>query len=65
MNNTQVFLLMIGGVCCVCAAIFNWNWFFINSKAHFFVRIFGRTGARIFYALLGLFLMYGALKFSV
>ncbi|MBQ8296298.1 MAG: immunity 17 family protein [Ruminococcus sp.] len=41
----------------ICGAIFNWNWFFNNYKARGIVRVFGRTGARIFYALIGLLLM--------
>ncbi|MBQ9259232.1 MAG: immunity 17 family protein [Neisseriaceae bacterium] len=48
----------------VCSAVFHWDWFYTNNKAPFFVRIFSRTGARIFYTLLGSFLMYVALHFQ-
>ncbi len=32
------------------------NWFFSSKNVTFFVRTFGRKGARIFYFLLGVFL---------
>ncbi len=43
------------GIYCICAAVFNWNWFFNNNRAILFVKIFKRKGARIFYAVLGAF----------
>ncbi len=49
------------GVLVLLAAIFNWNYFFKQRKAKVFVNWFGLTGARIFYALLGLlFSLVGA-----
>lgn len=48
-------IIIAVGIYCLCAAVFNWNWFFNNRRARGLVNIFGRSGARIFYALLGLF----------
>ena len=47
-----VFAYLIGSLA-LAAAIFDWDWFFNNSRAVPFVRLFGRSGARIFYAILG------------
>jgi hypothetical protein len=56
-------LMFVGaGIFSVCGAAFDWDWFIDSSKARFFVPIFGRTGARIFYAILGIVLaVIGAL----
>jgi hypothetical protein len=45
--------IVLGGVC-LAAAIFNWPWSYELHKTRFLERLFGRTGARIFFALLGL-----------
>ena len=47
----------LGGAFSLAGAIFDWDWFMNNRRARLFVSIFGRTGARIFYGGLGLFLM--------
>lgn len=54
-------LLLCAGVMCIAAAACDWDWFFENFRASLFVRLFGRDGARVFYALLGAFLMFVAL----
>ena len=41
------------GLFAICGAGFNWDWFLNHRKARFFVAVFKRTGARIFYLLLG------------
>jgi small neutral amino acid transporter SnatA (MarC family) len=52
---TWVTLLSVfGGLFALAGAVFDWEWFMTNYKAAFFVRILGRSGARLFYALLGL-----------
>ncbi|MBR6027144.1 MAG: immunity 17 family protein [Neisseriaceae bacterium] len=57
--------MMTAGVFCICAAIFDWDFFFNNAKARLFVVIFGRNGARIFYALLGIFIIFVSLKIKM
>ena len=41
------------GLFAICGADYNWDWFMNHRKARFFVAVFKRTGARIFYILLG------------
>lgn len=57
-NNLLTFLLLFGaGVFTIVGAVMDWNWFMNSRRARFFVAIFGRMGARIFYILLGLFII--------
>jgi small neutral amino acid transporter SnatA (MarC family) len=53
---------ILGGTFCIVSSIFNWDFFFDNRKATFFVSVFGRNGARIFYGILGLFLYFLSFK---
>lgn len=47
-------LFFVGvGIFSICGAACDWEWFINSRKARFFVTIFGRNGARIFYGLLG------------
>ncbi len=41
------------GLFAICAAVYNWDWFMNHRKARLFVALLSRTGARIFYMLLG------------
>jgi Immunity protein 17 len=41
------------GVFVIAAAVGNWEWFFANWRAAMFVKLFGRDGARVAYAVLG------------
>jgi len=52
--NWAGLILVAAGVFSICGAAFNWNFFMNSRKAWFVVTIFGREGARLFYALLGL-----------
>ena len=45
--------VIAGLFCCVCAGL-NFDFFMNHRKAYFIVKIFGRSGARIFYVLIGL-----------
>lgn len=47
-------LLVLAGLFSVAGGVFNWNWFMNSRRARFFVAIMSRTGARIFYVVLGL-----------
>ena len=47
-------IVILIGIYCILAAIFNWNWFFNNSRARGISKMLKRTGARIFYAVLGI-----------
>jgi hypothetical protein len=51
--NPLGLLLIAAGAFSISGAVFDWDWFINSRKAWLFVTLFGRTGARIFYALLG------------
>ena len=46
-------LLIFAGIFSICGAVFDWEWFMGSSRAWLFVKVFGRTGARLFYTLVG------------
>jgi len=54
MPTWVIILSIFAGIFSLASAIFDWEWFMTNYKAALFVRILGRNGARLFYALLGL-----------
>lgn len=57
MNPSEYFILFIFialGLFSLVAGVFNIDWYFQTSGAATFIKLFGRKGARIFYALLGL-----------
>ena len=51
------FLMLCAGVFCLCAAAYDWDFFFENMRAQLFVRLFGRDGARLVYGLIGVLLV--------
>ncbi|MFT7676385.1 MAG: hypothetical protein ACI8QC_000356 [Planctomycetota bacterium] len=46
-------ILIASGIFAISGAAFDWDWFINHRKAQSFVKLFGRTGARIFYGILG------------
>lgn len=62
MQATALFAFACG-VFVIAAAALDWDWFFNNWRARFFVRLFGRDGARLFYAALGIVFFVLAAKF--
>ncbi len=54
MPTWVIILSILGGIFSLASAILDWEWFMTNYKAAVLVRILGRNGARLFYALLGL-----------
>jgi len=46
-------LFVLIGLYAIAGAALNWEWFMGDPKAKIFARLFGRTGTRIFYILLG------------
>lgn len=57
MPSWVIILSILGGLFSLAGAVLDWEWFMANYKAAVFVRILGRARARLFYALLGLFLI--------
>lgn len=48
-------LFLFFGLLIIMASLFNWDYFFKQRKAQFLIKALGVNGARIVYALLGLF----------
>ncbi len=48
---------VLAGLFAMFCAYKDFDWFMENHKARFFVNIFGRDGARVFYGILGLLLV--------
>jgi len=60
MNTLPAIAVILIGLLSLLGAVLDWNWFIANRKVRIFVRLLGRTGARILYAILGGILMgYG------
>lgn len=53
MGSKAYLFACAAGIFTIAAAIFDWDWFFKNNKAKFFVDALGRNGARVFYGVLG------------
>ena len=51
-----IILSIFAGLFSLAGAILDWGWFMTNYRAAVFVRILGRGGARLLYAVLGLVL---------
>ena len=47
-------VLFAVGLFSITCAVMDWDFFMNSRRARLFVAIFGRTGARIFYVILGL-----------
>lgn len=45
--------MVAAGAFSLAGAAFDWDFFMNSYRAQFFVAIFGRTGARVFYGILG------------
>jgi hypothetical protein len=48
----------MSGLFVIAAAILDWDWFFENWRARFFVDALGRDGARLLYGVLGVGLLF-------
>ncbi|GAB5491647.1 MAG: hypothetical protein Phog2KO_18620 [Phototrophicaceae bacterium] len=60
MDFEQIGSLLIGflgGGFALAGAIFNWDWFMESGRGNFLVKLIGRNGTRIFYGVIGLFLL--------
>lgn len=48
---------VLAGGFSIAGAWFNWDWFMNGTRSRGIVDLFGREGARIFYGLLGAFVL--------
>lgn len=56
-------IFILAGSFALVSSVLNFDWYFNSRKAATFVNIFGRTGARIFYGLLGIALIVAGTYF--
>lgn len=49
---------IISGIFAILGSILNWDFFFRATFSSIFVSFLGRTGARIFYFILGVFIIF-------
>ncbi|MGN0650616.1 MAG: Imm17 family immunity protein [Oscillospiraceae bacterium] len=55
-----IIIILVGGGIILCG-VMNFEWFFKARKARMIESLFGRTGARIFYIILGLVFTVGGI----
>lgn len=51
------------GIFSICGAAFNWEWYFSHWKARRMEDLFGRTGARVMYIIIGIFAVVGGIGY--
>ena len=56
-------VFILSGLFCIVSAICNFDFFFSNRRARKFVSLLGRKGARVFYGILGIFLIAMGISF--
>ncbi len=60
LNVIAAIMFAILGALSISAAIFNFKWFFTSENGKLFVKLFGKKGARIFYGIVGVLVLYMA-----
>jgi len=53
----QTIMAILVGLFIIIPAAGDFNWFMNHYKARLFIKLFGRNGARVFYIILGIFVM--------
>lgn len=48
-------VLLLAGLFCIFCSVMNYDWFIESRKAWIFLKLFGRTGTRIAYIIIGIF----------
>jgi hypothetical protein len=52
-KDILTWILVSAGAFSICGGAFDWDWFMNSRKAQFWLKLFGRQGARMFYVILG------------
>lgn len=60
LNIVAAIIFLILGLLSISASIFNFKWFFTSENGKMFVKLFGRKGARVFYGIVGILILYMA-----
>ena len=53
----EVIFLILGGIFSFCGGFFEWRFFVNNGKFKSMQKLFGYNGARIFYMVIGVFIV--------
>ena len=64
-TNWGSVIFALWGLFGIACGLFNWDWFMTGRKARLISRVLGRTGARIFYVLMGLGLIAVAIRLRI
>lgn len=59
-ETIAVIFFVILGMLALAASVFNMKWLFTSESGRFFTKLFGKTGARIFYGAVGVLVLYMA-----
>jgi small neutral amino acid transporter SnatA (MarC family) len=54
LSNAEYLILVPLGLLSMAGGLFDWQWFINNWRVRAISKLLGRTGARLFYTLLGL-----------
>ena len=65
MEITFAIIIIALGAFSLAGGVYNWDWFMNNYKAKPFMTLFGRTGTRIIYGFIGVFVIAIAVVFLV
>lgn len=65
MDIAIMIMMVLLGLYLIGGAIFNWDFFYESYKVRRIVDVLGRNGARIFYALFGVFFLFCGIIFAV
>ncbi len=57
MENIFGWFFIAVGIISIFGAYFDWGWFMNSGRTPYFVNLFGRNGARIFYILMSIVLI--------
>ena len=63
LHNFVQLIFLLTGLVALLASLFDWDWFFTADNCRFFVKKFGRNGARWIYGSIGLLLITAAIYF--
>ena len=58
-------IIALLGLFCIFCAFMNYDWFFEHYRTKPLVWLFSRTGARLFYAILGLIALFIAITLRI
>lgn len=59
MSRMMGVLMAAAGLFVLAGSAFNWDWYWERRRTALWIDLFGRTGARIFYGILGVAVLVG------